>query len=109
MDNAALRQLALDIEHGRVVGTWSMRDNPDKVALSFPLVQMLDSEQFKQVQGSAHIYEYRDQALSMGVNGQPMFFSFRILSLEDWEPLRHMLIELAEQREAFLSEGPESY
>jgi hypothetical protein len=108
MDNAELRQLALDIVDGRVVGTWSMRDNPDQVGTSFPLIHMLDNEQFKQVKDSAHIYEYRDKALSMGVNGRPMFMSFRILSLEDWEPLRHMLDELYRQRQTFLSPEPET-
>ncbi len=39
------------------------------------------------------IYEYIDQAGPRSINGMPVFFSFRILSAEQWDQAREAIVK----------------
>jgi hypothetical protein len=45
----------------------------------------LENEQVKDLGDIGLIYEYREKAMPMGVNGMPVFSSFNILTVKEYE------------------------
>ena len=79
-----LTQLAKDI-HGNLVFTDRHVRNPHDLTSVFMLMMLVDPRQMPVINSIGMVYEYLSQAGPMAVNGNPTFFSMKMLSKHDTE------------------------
>lgn len=95
-----LKELALDIDRGMVFGSWAL--TLDEVRSSFMPLMFINPSDIPS--NGAYIYEYLSEAGPRSINGRPVFFSMRILPIENISKLKEMLQQLENQRRQFLEE-----
>ncbi len=83
LDDEKLKKLAADLIDGKVFTSNSAP--PDLVPLVFMPLGMCDQVAIDKMKADnvVMLYEYLDQAGTRGINGLPMFMSFRSLTDED--------------------------
>lgn len=84
MSDQDIKKLAEDMYKGLVFTDRHIENKEDIVRVFMPIIlagESIISELRKNSPGM--IYEYMDKAVPMGINGMPIFFSFRIISKED--------------------------
>ena len=101
MTDEELKVLAVDIVDRRVFGSWMVpKDQPSLIARIFlPLSVGAAS---KRPGDASCFYEYLDRAMPISVNGYPAFFSFKFLTVEDWERLVPMIERYKSMKQEFL-------
>lgn len=84
MSDDKIKELAQDLYKGIIFTNMHVK-NPEDVPRVFVPMMMLDKEQIEEFNKNppGMIYEYMDQAGHLGINGMPMFMSFRMLNQED--------------------------
>ena len=105
MTEEMMRQLAADIEDGKVFGSWSLRECDGHLVTSiFMPIVFMSSEQrdeFKE-KDVAHFYEYLDKAGPRSINGYPMFPSMAYINKKDWLQTWGYIKEYRDKKESFL-------
>jgi len=104
VERQELKKLALDIDEGRVFGTWNVNPTDREIIPSIFMPLALGAEL---TEGAAHLYEYLTEALPRCINGYPIFTSFRTLTKEDTEAMLSMLKDIRKRKEEFLEEEQE--
>lgn len=100
LDQAALKQLAIDIRAGQVFTDRHCRD-VDELTSSFMVLLFLEDEKTIQaIKNAGLVYEYLSEAGPRAINGRPMFFSCRVLSKEDASTVWEIVKKLEEAEKA---------
>jgi hypothetical protein len=100
-----IKALALDIQEGRVFGSWHLKKTDEWLLSSIFLPLMfLEPEQVEEMAEVAHIFEYIDRAGPRSINGYPAFMSFHRISHTEWDTICKLLNKLHAQRTEFLNE-----
>ena len=91
-----LKQLAKDINSGKVFGTWACPK--DLISNCFIILAFIDPDQLNDMieSGIIHFYEYIDKANPLAVNGYPVFMSGYPLHKEEFEKIVNYLKKLKE-------------
>lgn len=95
--DSELHELAFDIVAGKVFTDQQVSDR-GMLHMCFMALIFCSAEQLQLVADSGMIYEYTHKAGPMGVNGNPVFFSFQILSKDELEKLIPMIESAKEFR-----------
>lgn len=97
-----LKALAMDIVDGKVFTDQMLTSGVDIPMVFMPIIlgglKELTEEEKKDV---AMIYEYLDKAGPRSINGNPCFFSLRILFREDFEVMYKFAKEYEELKKNF--------
>lgn len=97
-----LKKLAVDLYEGRIYTDRHLPANQTAGMVFMPLILGAfadwSDEEKKQV---GMIYEYIDKALPRGVNGQPIFGSFRMLNRHDVEIVQEHLTKYSAMKKEF--------
>jgi len=81
-----LRQFVLDFIAGRIFTSAMVEEHTSLGVVFAPLAfGALSRWEKADLDRIGIVYEYIDKAGPLGVNGQPMFFSMRLMDLEDWD------------------------
>ena len=100
-----LRQLAVDIADGKVYTNRHL-PNPEMVNSVFLLIGLggLHQHHKDDIDSIGLIYEYLSEAGPRSINGQPQFFSLRLLDKEDTELMFQYYNKYLKTKQEFLSE-----
>ena len=92
-----IKKLADDIYKG-LVFTDRHIDNPNDVPRVFAALMLMGEEQIDELKANppGMIYEYMEKAGPMGINGMPIFFSFRFIGQEDAKKVNKKYIQIKE-------------
>lgn len=108
MTEPELRDLALKIADGRVLGTWDERfkADPQLSIMVFAPLALIDREKLVEQwdRGYTHIYAIigEDQTMARSINGLPMFAACRFLHRDDAERLQPLIERAVQLRQSFL-------
>ncbi len=97
LSEAELAQLAIDVVEGRVYAT-----NTEEGLRAF-IVVLAFVDLTPIVDKIGAVYETLEKALPRSLNGLPMFTSFKLLHVDDLEPLRVKVEEYEQLRAGFVS------
>ena len=100
MTHAELSQLAQDIFYGKVFGSWMVA--PEHMKLMeriFVPLQWAFKGQYNLPNDIATLYEYRDKAWPLTIEGYPVFFSMKFLTKDELSKLQIMLRTLQKIKE----------
>jgi hypothetical protein len=81
-----LSQFAKDYHADKIFGSWMIRDSDiSMLGMVFMPLFFMDEITSKQLQNSGSIFcfEYYDKAGPRGINGNPIFYSMRIICKDD--------------------------
>jgi hypothetical protein len=96
-----LRKFVDDFVSNRIFTTAHLRDHEAGMItmifmpLGFGCFSKVQPDSLKQI---GVIYEYNDKAGPRSINGMPMFFSFHMLHIDDWERAKAAIIKEQERR-----------
>ena len=92
-----IKKLADDIYKGLVFTDRHIENSSDMPRVFVPLM-LMGEEQIEELMTNppGMIYEYIEKASPMGINGMPIFFSFRLLSQEDAKKVNKKYIQIKE-------------
>lgn len=84
MTNEDIKKLADDMYKGLIFTDRHVHVPEDVPRVFLPLI-LLDEKQRRELEANppGMIYEYMENASRMGINGMPIFFSFKTVSQED--------------------------
>jgi hypothetical protein len=102
--DSELHELAFDIVAGKVFTDRNV-SSPEMLPMCFMALYVMTNEELRGVSGAGMIYEYTDKAGPMGVNGQPCFSSFQMLSKDEVEKLLPMVEAARNFRESGATEN----
>lgn len=104
MTDEELRQLAVDVEDGKVFGSWMIPEEHLDVQLPIVFLPFYwgAAEKIKD-QDVSVIYEYVDRTKRKTPNGYPVFTSFRTLTKEECDKLGKLITRLRQIKQAFLA------
>ena len=99
--------IALKVAQNDIFTSRHLRaDEQDLVTMVFVPLALMDDKSLKYVTTHAGmVYEEYSKALPRGINGFPMFVSFRTVYKAEWDLFRELVAE-AEKRVAALKETP---
>lgn len=92
-----IKKLAGDIYLG-LVFTDRHIENPSDIPRVFVPLMLMGEEQIEELRSNppGMIYEYIENASPMGIDGMPIFFSFRLLDQEDVKKVNKKYIQIKE-------------
>ena len=88
MSDKELRELAISLYKGEIFTDRHLRKN-DNIGSTFVPLMLLDQETIDdwKTNPPGLIYEFMKKASPIGINGNPIFFSMRLLTVEDTKKL----------------------
>ena len=95
-----LRELALDIVEGKVFGSWLLHNPERELSMVFMVLFFAKKEDLPSDIGA--IYEYIDRASKQSINGMPIFYSCRFLTMQQYKDVCDYVKEAREYRKSFL-------
>ena len=95
-----LRELALDIVEGKVFGSWQLHNPERELSMVFMVLFFAKKEDLPSDIGA--IYEYIDRASKQSINGMPIFYSCRFLTMQQYKDVCDYVKEAREYRKSFL-------
>ena len=95
-----LRELALDIVEGKVFGSWQLRNPEKELSMVFMVLFFAKKEDLPSDIGA--VYEYIDRASKQSINGMPIFYSCRFLTMQQYKDVCDYVKEAQEHRKSFL-------
>lgn len=102
LEDREAREIALDIVAGRVFGSWAVPEHDTQLlgAIFPPLILGA-----RLPPNAGALYEYLNNAGPRAINGYPIFFSCRVLTVDDLGLVQKHVDTLKKQREEFLEES----
>ena len=113
--NGELKQIAIDIQAGKIFSDRHCRNEREVLQTFMPLVLIAppehnekeDEEDYllkktkyniliKQLQKAVFFYEHMDKAMPMSVNGMPTFPSFRYLERDEFDKMNEYYVKVVE-------------
>lgn len=96
-----LKKLAIELRAGRIFTNRHL-NRPEDFQQVFMVFMFMDEKARKELFDNPPglIYEYLTQATPLAINGQPIFFSARMLSIADTEKVFSMVKKLEEAEAA---------
>ena len=107
-----LRELALKVSEGRVVGTWLPQfQNQDgtpaivEISCVFMPLALMSAQQLSDAGNWAHAYGVlgEDETSGRSFNGMPIFYTFHFLMQEDNEKLWPLVQEIQGRIQSFMN------
>lgn len=95
-----LRELALDIVEGKVFGSWELHNPEKELSMVFMVILLAKKEDLPSDIGA--IYEYMHRASKQSINGMPIFYSCRFLTVRQFKEVCDYVKEAREHRKSFL-------
>lgn len=95
-----LRELALDIVEGKVLGSWQLHNPEKELSMVFMVLLFAKKEDLPSDIGA--IYEYIDRASKQSINGMPIFYSCRFLTTQQYKDVCDYVKEAREHKKSFL-------
>ncbi|MFN5249916.1 MAG: hypothetical protein ACK5DE_02630 [Bacteroidota bacterium] len=95
-----LRELALDIVEGKVFGSWQLRNPERELSMVFMVLLFAKKEDLPTDIGA--VYEYLHHASKQCINGMPIFYSCRFLTMQQYKDVCDYVKEAREHRKSFL-------
>lgn len=100
----SIKQLAMDVHAGLIVGSWNVPEND--IGMVFMPLMLMSEVNRKELErdGVVQVFEYVEKAGPRGINGMPCFFSFRTLKEDEFTLLIKYHKQVKAMSEAFLGE-----
>lgn len=95
-----LRALALDIVEGKVFGSWQLHNPAKELSMVFLALLFANKEDTPTDIGA--VYEYMSSAGVGSINGYPIFYSCRFLTMQQYKDVCEYAKEAREHRKSFL-------
>lgn len=95
-----LRSLALDIVEGKVFGSWQLRNPEKELSMVFMVLLFAKKEDIPSDIGA--VYEYMDCAGTGSINGNPVFYSCRFITTQQYKEVCDYVKEAREHRKSFI-------
>lgn len=95
-----LKQLALDVHHGLVFGSWMMPESDQKNLLSIVFMPLAMGAKFPA--DTFHLYGYVRNSFPRSINGYPILHACYSLNKEESNRLRELCEALYNQEQSFV-------
>jgi hypothetical protein len=103
LSEEALKELAIGVVNDKVFGSWMLPEYElNLLGMIFMPLSLMDDISRKQMRrdGIVHLFQWKSEAGPRGINGYPIFMSFRTLNEDDTKRLSKKIKQVQEALDA---------
>jgi hypothetical protein len=103
LPDEVLKQIALDVTDGKIFGSWMLPETQVENLVHIVFMPLAFGAAKQLPEGTATLYEYLDKSGPRTINGYPIFYSMKTLTLEDTNKLANYIQKIRTMKKEMMN------